>query len=204
MVAVYTGSDHDFATIAFGLPNLNTVQYLQNQFSGIDVNVFRDVSFVDRAFDTFNSFGGSEALNRARAVLNSTSVDKDPNVIRYLPTITHLQTAPPLMQRYIMANPMVREWYHDGRLDGYSHSYHDYYPNDIKDSHFDYQRVMDGVCVPSEDEDIAFTVKFYCDSFDEPELLHAEKVDILNIWDDLERYLKYGEEDPTDLYGGSL
>ena len=59
----------------------------------------------------------------------------------------------------------------------------------------------------SDDEDIAFTVTMYCDPLsdsNEPDLLLEEKVDILNLWDDLERYLKYGDDDPTNPYGGSL
>ena len=207
MVAVYTGSDRDFATIAFGIPNLNTVQYLNNQFINLDTSIYRDTSFIDRAYNAFNEFGGSDALSKARALLNVTNTLVDPNVIRYLPDIVSVQTAPPLMQRYIMANPLVREWYHDNRLDGYSETYRDAYPSDIGESHPDYQRVMDGVCMESDDEDIAFTVTMYCDPLsdsNEPDLLLEEKVDILNLWDDLERYLKYGDDDPTNPYGGSL
>lgn len=202
MVAVYTGTDQDFATIAFGMPNMETIQYLSNQFNQVDRSMYRDPSFIDRAYSIFNEYNGSEALSKARALLNVTDSLTDINAVKYLHDIVDIQLAGPVMQRYIMANPLVREWYHDGRIDGYSNTYVDIYPSDIGNSHLDYRRVMDGIV--EDKENTQYSVTYYFDNNNELPLMFEDKVDILNTWEALENYLRYGDEDPTDIYGGKL
>lgn len=212
MVAVYTGTDHDFNTVAFGMPNLNTVNYLQNQFTMMDRSMFRDTSFIDRAYQVFHDYNGSEALSKARALLSMTDSLTDPNAIYYCKDLWQLQTANPMMQRYLMANPMAREWYQNNRLDGYNETYVDVFPTVDPLLHPDYTKVVDGIIdYESIDPDTlgynpCFTVSWYFNDYDQDTtpLMFEDQVDIINSWEELERYLMYGEDDPTSPYGGSL
>ena len=112
------------------------------------------------------------------------------------------------MQRWIMANPYIREQYHANRLDGYSDSYVDDAPGMICDNHYEYRRVMDGVFVFNEDpedkEDWSFST-YYEDihNSDTDELDLTEQLQILRTWEALEHFVRNTDDDPTDPTGNS-
>ena len=103
-----------------------------------------------------------------------------------------------------MANPVVRQTYHEQKCDGYSDTYIDNQPSAIKETHYDYRRVMDGVVVDKDND--GWSVKFYPDDLHDGdrELVHGEKVDILHSWDIIEMFMKAGDKDPTSQYGAAL
>lgn len=212
MVAVYQGGDQDFSTMAFGIPNYDTLQYLDQQFQSIDRSLFFDPSFIDRAYESYYQFGGSEAIQRARALLNATNTLSDSSQIYYLKDLVQVQTASPIMQRYIMADPIVRALYQNNLCDGYSSSYVDHDPGKIGEDHYDYRRVMNGILEYTEGDEIeldkgehlVFRTKFYLDDTDEPNLYPSEQFDILSTWEIVRKYIALKGEDPTDLYGNKL
>jgi hypothetical protein len=108
------------------------------------------------------------------------------------------------MQRWVMANPMVRELYHKQRCDGYSSTYTDVSPGDIKENHYDYRRTTDGVMLETTEGD--YVTKWYIEELlpSDRHLTNSEKIDIINTWTVVNNALMMKELDPTCNNGGML
>lgn len=194
-----------FDGFAFGLPSQEAISYFQSQVSNVTnvIGQYAD-TFKQAVTDTFNRFTNSEVLNAARLALHHSSANEFRDVIRPLVTIEDFQTAQPQMQRWIMANPVVREQYNKQTCDGYSGVYVDDFPNTVGEKHYDYRRVMDGVIqVDDEGND---KVIFYAEDLapGDKNLTHHDKRPILKSWSIVERMFREGHEDPTNASGGYL
>lgn len=133
-----------------------------------------------------------------------------PNNIVPLESVPELQAAKPVMQRYIMAMPMLRELYNQQLCDGYSDSYVDTEPGAVGDNHYDYRRVMNGVvqCYTDSDSKGEFDTFKAVTYFEElhpedHELEFTQKNIILDAWDLAERAL-IERIDITDIFGGEI
>lgn len=160
-----------------------------------------------RGREIFERFSGAEAIRLAKAAMRYAQHAFQPNVIRPLQNIADIQQAPGVMQRWVMANPMVREQFHMQRCDGYSETYVDVHPQDRGVNHYDFRRVMSGVlqeCTEEEGADWKVVNHFEFDHFDDVQLSTREKDDILTVWDLIEGLMKPGAEDPTSPYCNRL
>jgi hypothetical protein len=108
------------------------------------------------------------------------------------------------MQRVVMANPVVRQMYTQQRVEGYEGSYIDAYPGTIRDNHYDYQRVMNGLVVFNEKDDWSATTYFEELEENDNELNLFEQTDVVDSWKHLEALLKQGKDDPTSRWNSSL
>ena len=150
-------------------------------------------------YDKINDSAGAElarrAIRAAKGMFNS-------NLIVPIFNLEDIQLAQPTMQRWVMANPVVRDLYHQQRCSGFADTYVDMEPGTVKETQYDYRRVMNGVIVEDEHD---WHAKIFFDELREGdrELTHHEKFDILDTWSIVEMFVKAGK-DPTDPYGGSL
>ncbi len=181
---------------------LNMV-YLQNQFSNLN-NTVCDMTrrFFEGAKSTYERIQQSEILNKAKLAINAAKNIFHPNSIIPLQTLSELQLAQPVMQRYVMACPDIRQLYHEQRCSGYVDTYVDMEPNAIQESHYDYRRVTDGIIFIDNDEwhaDIYGEVLIEGDR----DLDIVEQHQILGTWDIVKLFVEAGD-DPTDMLGGKL
>lgn len=160
--------------------------------------------FFEKARSLYDIVSESQALQMLRNLKGRSDDVWSSNQISYLHTLEQLQTAGPIMQRWIMAEPELRTRYIDQTVDGYSDTYVNYHGDVVGDRHYDYRRVMTGVVQVEEDRD--FIIQHFSDymSEDEKELDFYQKIDILNTWDKVRHYLEEGGEDPTSVYGAQL
>lgn len=125
--------------------------------------------------------------------------------IRPLQGLEGLQTASHTMQRWIMANPMIRKAWQSGRCAGYGTDYVDYQPGTVGRLHEDYTKVMNGMASYTDKGDL--TVSSYCTAFDEhglEELSFREQQDIAATWAEVEYFFGLGEGDPTSQTNDAL
>lgn len=209
MVMVALHAPEFFEAHAFGVPEQSTVAYLQNQFAGI-TQTLGDYgnAFISRVKGFFEQRNSSEALRKARAAL-SMADGMHRNDVYYIDNLPGLQQAPLEMQRWIMANPVIRERYNKQLCDGYSDSYIDMEPGTVGESQYDYRRVMHGVLqdLPADETgETGWKVTFYLDEErdGDRELTMDERDDILKTWNVAAALMIDGEEDPTSPYGSSL
>lgn len=205
MIQVTVGSNDDFNALAFGNKHPGTLSFLQNQISHIQnmSHVFTDAGnrFVSAATDIYNRHNSEEALRRVSAAVRKLSHVFQTNSIRYIDNVASLQHAPVIMQRYIMAEPLVRNMYLEQRCDGYSGSYVNIHGNDMGDDNYDYRRVMDGFVQDHVEEDgvVNWKASLYIEELVEGDrkLTIEEQVDIIDTWEAIRYAMKLGEEDPT-------
>lgn len=195
---IETSDPRSFSFLAFPEQNPLNYQYIQDQFNNIsDTLIGAGREFIEASKEIYDRVNSNEALRAAKAALRLSKGIIHSNIIQPLNNLNEIRSAGPIMQRYIMAEPVIRKAYHKQRIDGYSDTYIDLEPKEVGENHYDYRRVMDGMVVIEDDGWVATT---YClDDRGEEELTIDEKVDIINVWDLARAYFESGE-DPTDIY----
>lgn len=208
MANIVYGDTMAFDALAYGEKHPGTLQYLHSQVAQLP-QISQTLTDAGRAFmsnaqEIFDQYNSAEALRLARAAINKASSLFQSNTIRPMFVIAELQNAPLIMQRFIMAEPLTRQLFHEQRIDGFSGTYVDLQPGAVGEDHYDYRRVMDGVLVDDDEND--WKVTTYLDDLAEGDrdLTFDEKIDILSTWDWVRAYLKHGEDDPTSSSGGKL
>lgn len=203
---VIVGGQAEFNGLVYGDKHPGTTRFLQNQLNMGFSDTLTD--FGKQMFSSIHSlyekFNGENALRLAKAARRKVTGLFQQDVIKPLWTLEEIQQATLSMQRWVMAHPELRKLYHQQRCDGYSNTYLDMQPDAIGEKHYDYRRVMDGLV--QEDEDGTMQITYYYDDVpdDDVQLTLSDKVDIINTWDMISRYLKYTDDDPTSVYGDKL
>ena len=201
---VVSGGSAAWDAIAYGQQNPTNLGYFKQQLQNIGhgLNEQAQVFYKD-AHDIYDRFTNSEAMRLMRTAMKSAATLFHDNIIRPLTNIDSLQNASYQMQRWVMANPVIRQMYHEQQCDGYSDTYIDNETGRVGDFHYDYRRVMNEVVVCTENEEY---FKTYLEDLhaDDRELEIGEKSDILTTWEIMEMYVKALKEDPTSAYGASL
>lgn len=202
---IVDGGDVAWGAIAFGEQNPINMDYFKNQFSSLATGL-NDYAkgFYSEVSNIVEKFTNSDAVRTVRNALKSAASLFNNDIIKPLYEMEDFQTATVRMQRWIMANPVVRQSFIEQKCDGYSDSYIDLYPGKIKDDHYDYRRVMDGVAQFDENDHECFKM-YYEDLVEgDRELSFDEKKDILQTWEIVEMFMKKAAQDPTSQFGGSL
>lgn len=181
----------------------NTMNWLENRNESVMQSVTgyaRD--FLQQAQTLYTMVSSSDAAMMLRN-LKAKTEDSWNFDIQTINSLVGLQTANPYMQRWIMAQPDLRQRYLHQEVEGYGESYVNHHGDAVGDRHFDYRRVMDGVLQHDEE---SYGFKTYYDHLGESEreLTVFEKVDVLRTWNTIQKYLDEGDEDPTSVIGAKL
>lgn len=188
-----------------------TIEFLSKQFNNVSTNLSEaGKRFKEKAKNVFEKAVSSDAMRLARAASRRVRSLWGADEIRPLRDIGEFQHAKINMQRWVMANPLAREYYHEQRLDGYSDTYMDMEPGKRGESHYDFRRVMNGIVqfMEEEGEDGESnwsSVTYFEELHDEDrELEIDEQSTILSSWSYLEQYIRAGKEDPTSVMNADL
>lgn len=205
MVQVVYGSSDDFDSLVYGQNHPSTMQYLQNQFQNIS-QTLTDAgrNFFSNASELYNQFNGADALRAARAATRKVSSIFQRDEIRCIWDLGGLQHAPLTMQRWIMAEPTIRELYQEQRCEGYSGTYTDMHPKTIGENHYDYRRVMHGLMTDTEEAD--WKISFFLDELVEGDRVLSldEQIDITTTWAFVKARAEAGDRDPTSPADNAL
>lgn len=198
------GSSDAFDSLVYGEKHPNTVQFLRDQItSASNMLTSAGMSFYDSAKKAFEHYNGSGAINFARNVIKTiTGGNTDIQVILYLGELEQLQKATVLMQRWLMACPVVREKYLDQKIDGYSDTYTNVFGTDVGWKHYDYRRATEGLMIFDEEGNESYT-QYFDDLIEgDRRLTISEQIDIQDSWSAMNVFLMLGD-DPTNPFGGS-
>lgn len=202
---IIDGGDVAWSAVAFGNHNPVNLDYFKNQLN-IVTNNLTDYAkgFYSEVNNIVDRFTNSDAMRSVRLALKGAASLFSNEIIKSLYDIEDFQTASMTMQRWVMANPVVRKSFHEQKCDGYSDTYVDLEPNRIGDKHYDYRRVMNGVAQFDEDGNEYFKLYFEDLLKEDKELTLSEKSDILHSWDIIEMFMRANKLDPTSQYGANL
>lgn len=204
MANVIIGDDRMFSAAAFGQQDWRAQEFLSQQYENISGQLTSaGQQFFAAAQNIYEQLSGSQAMRMARAAGRKVRSLWNSDEIQKILDIAAMQHAPPVMQRWIMAEPTTRKLYHEQRLDGYQGTYIDTNPGDIGEDHYDYRRVMNGIVVEDEDG-AAYATTYYDDLLEEIELTIEEQTDIIQTWDAVKAAIRKGSEDPTSRWAADL
>lgn len=162
-------------------------------------------AFFGRAREMYQTVSESQALQMLRNLRSRNEDVWSANMIQPLRTLESLQTAGPIMQRWVMGQPDLRTRYLNQEVEGYGDSYVNYHGDTVGVNHYDYRKVMNAMVVIPEDDDKDWVCRNFFEYVDDDrELTVHERLDVLDTWDVVKRYLEEGGEDPTSPYGNLL
>ena len=209
MVQIVSTGAVGFDAGVFIPPPPDTVQYLQQTADSYlqrlgqpAMNLYQNISDKIAAFDYERLGYMMQAVGRT---VDNMWMD---NVIQPLYDIGHMQHAPQVMVRWLMAEPNIRQLYHNGEAEGYGERYFDRQPDVIGAEHHDWQVVNDGVMfVDDAGED--YSVDYFYDSNPQydPEYDALNVNDVANImcsWTHMAEFARAKRDDPTSKWNGQL
>lgn len=202
---IHGGTVDSFDYLAFPMQNPNNQVYIQSQLANFSQSL-TDIGrkFIETSQAIYEKVNDSNAMRIAKAAVRMAKGMFHPNEIVQLNTIEDFRFAQPMMQRFIMAEPSLRELYHRQQVDGYSDTYADVEPAFVGVDHYDYRRVTDGIIEDTVDENGEDT--FICRNYfedlrpDDKELTIEDKSAILSSWELIRMFTQAGK-DPTDPFG---
>lgn len=189
----------------FGTLSQNTVNYLQSQIQSLaTAGSEYSQKIYERSMAVFDAINSDAAVLAAEAVLTQVESMMGQDMIESLTTISQLQTAQSQMQGWLMTNPVLRQAWYDGKIEGYSDTYVDPEPGRVGHEQQAYRHLMNGVFVPHEEASYQYSL--YFDRVSEPDqmLTLRQVAAIVESWEAAEQALEEGEQDPTSQYGASL
>lgn len=204
---IHGGTVDSFNYLAFPEQSPAVANYIQNQLNGFSQSL-TDIgrNFIEASRAIYERVNDSNAIRMAKAAIRMAKGVFHPNDIVPLETLEEIRAAQPIMQRYIMAEPMLRGMYHRQQIDGYSDTYADVDPGQVGDKHYDWRRIMTGIVqdkVSDDGEDYWVSRNFYDEArLDDVPLDIVQKVAIMNTMDLARMFMEAGK-DPTDIFGKS-
>lgn len=204
-VATVQGSDEVINNLLYTPHTEEEIDYFRQNMNAVVERLqgFND-AFVNKVKETYNRVWDYGKILAAKAAASSVDNVIDHNRIRPLFKVRDIQHAPPIMQRWIMAQPDVRELYIGQGCQGYPDTYVDIDPGTVGEDNYDYRRVMDGIVQKDPNKDRVFWVNYSEELLEgDKDLDDLEKFTILNIWDIVKDAIAEGI-DPTDPDEGEL
>ncbi len=183
MALLIDGDAMSFRAAAYGRPRESTINFLQQQFDDPSrAMVFANTSFLERSREIFDANYGEEAIARLEAVRRSIRRVWDQDDIRPLFGLEDIQNARPRMQRWVMANPFLRNLYKEGRIEGYGDAYIDHKKQGVGKDHYDYRLATSGFATFNDEDGWVATT--YGDELLEGDErpTFAEQIDIFETW----------------------
>lgn len=159
--------------------------------------------FFQQAREMYQVISQTDALQVLRNVKAKVSGLWGSDSISAMVTLPQVQTAGPIMQRWIMALPELRTMYLNQEVEGYGDTYQNYHGHNVGVAHYDYRQVMSDIVVVDE-KSFSHTTYIEPQVGDEKPLTLHEKVDILATWNTVRHYLEIADEDPTSSAGSKL
>ncbi len=201
MATIIQGGADAFRALAYAPPHQNTLNFIA-QHSQRETQRLTEagMQWVSNVGSAFTGLYQNTVRTIGRAIKKLYNSYWDVSDIRCLTTTEDFQSASLVNQRWIMANPTVRELYHEGRIDGYSTSYVDHYGKVSGVEHYDWRRVHDGLVMETEVGGWESTEYIEPLETNDRYLELDEQVDIRRMWGFMNNVLDKGTDDPTSIH----
>lgn len=189
---------------AGGFLDAQTTNWLQHRTQNLMQTASASTAnWLNKARTFYTTISESDAMQALRNLTAKVDTSWMGNNIHFCNSLEQIQTANPIMQRYIMAEPRLRDMYLNQSVEGYADSYVNYHGDAIGVNHFDYRRVMDGMAIVT-DTHLEWNDFYENLPEEEKEFTLFEKVDIIRTWNLVNQALDAHEMDPTSPVGNLL
>lgn len=189
---------------AGGFLDSSTTNWIQDRTQSLMSTVSATTAgWFNKARTFYQTITESDAVQALRNLTAKADQSWMGNNIHFCNSLEQIQTANPVMQRYIMAEPRLRDMYLNDSIEGYAGSYENFHGNAIGVNHYDYRRVTDGILMVS-DTSMEWNDFYENIPDNDKELSLFEKVDIIRTWNLVNVALDAHEMDPTSPIGNLL
>lgn len=205
MVAVYTGSGNLVSAMFNSDVTSNTKEYLVSQYSSLK-DTSRFGGLIKSSFERLSEFTSNAAVRLRESVTSLVGGRWDDDIIKELTTLREQQLAKGVMQRWMMANPTIRELQLEQRCNAYSNNYEDPNPKLIGVWHDDYRCVKTGLIEIDEETTEWVSRSYFTEQTngDEPLLRFDQRAMINNSWIHQINHLMANDGDPTSEENNDL
>lgn len=192
------------AAALFGRPLQATQEYITTRFNDyasriVDTANNMQTNLVDR----FNQLRSASYIQRVDSLRHQFNANWQTDTIRYLSSVEQMQEATQVMQRWVMAQPQLRQIYNRGGLSAYDGTYVDKYPGTVGADHYDYRRVMNGVVYQTE-EGTSYT-QYYEAGVEEVDILSLlDTTAIIRTWKVIDQHIDCSDTDPTSTMNETM
>lgn len=205
MANVMSGYDEEgIRDVLYDRPDRLMESYLDDRLNDDRIGGRYSERFLERARTIRKRLSDSRAyratLAATRRLKNRGRLDR----IEQLLDIGGLQHAPRSMQRFIMANRVVRNAWRKRQAEGYRDDYDDGHTNRnaVGHTHDVYRQVMNGIV--RKEDDGYWASSYYMTQDEREELTTADIADIRITWAEVEKAMWEMADDPTSQYNASL
>jgi phage tail protein X len=149
-------TDEHFNSMIYGEQHPANVAYIANQFANQSNEFVSEIGrqMYEKTYALYNAINDNPYIQKAQAALRVAVNVMQPDNIYEIHTIDQARLVRPVMQRYIMTEPTIRELYHAQGCDGYSNTYIDRQPGVVGHNHYEYKQVMNGMVVFNDSEQV--------------------------------------------------
>lgn len=175
--------------------------YLEDNFGDRGAARFSE-SFMSRAREVYTRVQDSRIYRSTLASVRRLRNTGRPDCISQLHDIDEMQQATPTMQRWVLANPTVRERFRRDLIEGYADTYEDVNKAAVRHTHADYRIVMDGVTVFEPNQTGSYC--YHLSAEDRNALTAQDKGDVRITWANIDAQIWAGIDDPTSQYNAAL
>jgi hypothetical protein len=203
------GGDDVVSELMYGSRSDNLIQELRNNLNFKNpLLTEQGKAYAARANQVFEQVSGWDVVRAARKAVSAISGYIRNDQITFFDTLEQIQTAPPKMQRFVMASLEIRKSYQAGLLNGYSESYVDIQPGMIGHDHYDYRVASHGIVqtTVTDEGTPQYEVtqwKMELAKWDE-KLSQNNRLDLARTFSVAHAALIAMMEDPTSRYGDKL
>ena len=171
-------------------------RYIKEQFEN-KIGRFGE-EFKRRARAVCEKVTNSKLYSKSLASMRKLKTRGMLDTIRQLTNISELQNATPIMQRIVMANPVVKERRRKRLCEGYALTYVDPNPNAFQSTDRTYRQIMNGVSVNGK------ATTFHLTQEDKDEFTGQDRADSRITWAAVENEMRAMQEDPVSQLNASL
>lgn len=201
MANIITMDDDTLTTQAlFGRPLQATQDYISNSVQNYVQSLGQGMSHMATdLLERFNNIRSKQTIQLVDNIRQRLNSVWETNGIRRLDTPLKVLSAPPIMHRWIMAEPALRASFNRGGCSGYDGAYVDVKPGGVGAKHYDYRRVMDGVVENGEYTNYR-EILITADDI----LSITDKAAIKATWNVIAGHVEETNMDPTDPWNSTL
>ena len=189
---------------AGGFLDSGTQNWIQERTNALMSTVSATTAnWFNKAKSFYQTITESDAIQALRNLTAKEDVCWKGNNIYLCNSIEQIQATNIVQQRYIMAEPRLRQMYLNQEVEGFAATYNNVQGEAIGMKQFDYRRVTDGMLLVTEDS-MQWTDYHENLPEQERELELYERADMIRNWNLVNICLDKAEQDPSSPIGNML
>lgn len=160
-------------------------------------------NWFNKAKTFYQTITETDANQALRNLTAKVDMSWKGNNIFLCQNIQQIQSSNLVQQRYLMAEPNLRQLFLDQSCEGFAGSYVNLHGNAVGVNHYDYRRVTDGILLVNE-TGVEWNDFYEAIPDNDKELEMYEKADMIRNWNLVNIALDANEMDPSSPIGNLL